>query len=83
MSCRNCGVTGGNCDLVEIRHDVSHSIDPVDRRPLMGVYLQASDIVRLSAQGDRKLGSNSAAQRRIDASKESVRPSCGTARISH
>ena len=66
MCRRNRGVAGSNCDLVEIRYDISRSIDAVDRRPLMGIHLQASDIVRLSAQGDRKLGSNSATERWID-----------------
>ena len=65
--CRcNRGVAGSNCDLVEIRYDISRSIDAVDRRLLMGVHLQASDIIRPSAQADRKLGSNSAAEGRID-----------------
>jgi hypothetical protein len=50
MSCRNCGMAGSDCDLMEIRYDISCSIDAVDRRLLMGIYLQASDIVRLSAQ---------------------------------
>ena len=66
MSCRDCGVAGSNCDLVEIRYDISRSIDTVDRRPLMGIYLEASNIVRLSTHGDRKFGSNSAAERWID-----------------
>ena len=66
MSCRNCGVAGSNCDLMEIRYDISCSIDAVDRRLLMGIYLQASDIVCLSAQGDRKFGSYSATERWID-----------------
>jgi hypothetical protein len=66
MSCRDCGVAGSNCDLVEIRYDISRSIDTVDRRPLMGIYLEASNIVRLSTHGDHKFGSNSAAERWID-----------------
>jgi hypothetical protein len=40
MSCRDGGVAGGNRDLVEIRYNVSRSIDPVDRRALMGIYLR-------------------------------------------
>jgi hypothetical protein len=32
----------------------------------MGIYLQASDIVRPSSQGNRKFGSNSAAERWIN-----------------
>jgi hypothetical protein len=65
--CRcNRGVAGSNCDLVEIRYDISRGIDAFDSRPLMGIHLQASDIVRPSSQGDRKLGSNSAAEGGID-----------------
>jgi hypothetical protein len=66
VSRRDGGVTGGNGDLVEIRYNISRSIDAVDRRPLMGIHLQASNIVGLSAHGDRKFGSNSAAERWID-----------------
>ena len=66
VSCRDGGMAGGTCDLVEIRYDVSRSIHPVDRRAMMSVYFQASDIVRLCAQGGRKLGSNCAAEGRID-----------------
>jgi hypothetical protein len=66
MSCRNCSVTGGNCDLVEIRHDVSGSIDSGHGRTLTTIHFKASDVVRLCAQGGRQVGSDSAAERRID-----------------
>jgi hypothetical protein len=61
MSCGDRCVAGSNCNLVEIRYEISRSIDAVDGGPLMGIHLQAPDIVRPSAQGDRKLESHSAA----------------------
>jgi hypothetical protein len=57
----DCGVTGGNGDLVEIRHDVSGSIDSIHRRALMAIHFKASDVVRLRAQGGRQFGSDCAA----------------------
>ena len=63
---RDCGMAGSNCNLAEIRYDISRSID--GRRPSSpdGICLKAPDIVRPSAQGDRKFGSNTAAERWID-----------------
>ena len=66
MSCRDGGVAGCNRNLMEIRHDISGGIYAMDGCSLMGVYLEAADIVRPSSQRGHKFGSNLTAQRGID-----------------
>ena len=56
--CRcNHGVAGyGNCDLVEVRYDISCSIDAVHCGPLVGIHLQAPDIVHRPQHFPRTTG---------------------------
>jgi hypothetical protein len=45
MSCRNGRVASGACNLVEIRDDVSRSINSVDRRALVDIDFKASHMI--------------------------------------
>jgi hypothetical protein len=62
---RNGGVPGRDCDLVQVRHDISGRIESVNRGALMRIDFQATYIRRRGTQPGSKFGTSVAAHCRI------------------